>query len=360
MHTVIPFPSPSDDEPLVTRKADVRTLEALLEQGAIQAITPELRAAQALHPVTVTPALMDLINPNDPYDPIAQQFIPSPHELEAEPRALPDPIGDQINSPVPGIVHRYPDRLLLNLLHACPAYCRFCFRRGRVGPQGGLLSPAQLETALNYIRAHKEIWEVILSGGEPLMLSVRRLRDVFMQLHAIEHVKTLRIHTRSPITTPERFTPELVRLLAGPKPVTILVHCNHPNELSPAARTALARLADAGIPLYSQSVLLKNVNDDVETLTALMRAFIECRIKPHYLHHPDLVAGTHHFRVSLDDGIALVTQLQGRLSGLCQPRYILDIPGGAGKVNILSPQVQKTEKGWRIENYKGEKFFYEG
>lgn len=306
----------------------------------------------------MTPALESLLRPDDPRDPIARQFLPSLEENEPDPQALPDPIGDKAHSPVPGIVHRYPDRLLLNLSLACPAYCRFCFRRGQVG-RDGVLSPEETEAALAYIRSHKEVWEVIFSGGEPLALAPRRLREIFTELRAVAHVKTLRVHTRLPIAMPESVTPELVALLAGGvRPVNMLVHCNHPRELGGAQRAALARLAEAGIPLFSQSVLLKGVNDDPETLADLMRAFVECRIKPHYLHHPDKAQGTKHFRLSLAEGITIVQALRGRFSGLCQPRYMLDIPGGHGKVDILSDAVRKTQKGWLVRNFKGEFFDY--
>lgn len=335
-----------------------RSVAELCAQGFVREATPALAEVERQHPALVTPALLDLIDADDANDPIAKQFIPSVNELNVTARDLPDPIGDQKNNVIPGIIHRYPDRLLLNVSYACPATCRFCFRRGRVGDKG-MLSETDQARALDYIRAHTEIWEVILSGGEPLMLSPRRLRAILMELRAIPHVRAIRIHTRAPITIPEKITPELVQLLAaGPRPVNIMIHCNHPRELGPSARAAIARLADAGIPLFSQSVLLRGVNDDVETLTGLMRAFVEDRIKPHYLHHPDLVPGTAHFRVPLARGIDLMRSLQGRLSGLCQPTYILDIPGGAGKVPILSDRVQKTDSGWRIENYSGAFFDY--
>lgn len=321
---------------------------------------PENKEAAALHPFALTPALEALMDANDPADPITRQFIPSPQELEEDDRARLDPIGDAVHSPMNGLIHRYPDRVLLNLTQVCPAYCRFCFRRGRVGPEGGLLSEEETNRALDYIRAHSEIWEVILSGGEPLMLSVRRLREILMELRAIAHIKTLRVHTRLPITMPERITPELVALLSGGvKPLNILIHCNHPRELGPAQRAALARLAEVGLPLFSQSVLLRGVNDDPETLAALMKMFVECRIKPHYLHHPDLARGTKHFRLPLRRGIEIVRSLQGRLSGLCQPRYMLDLPGGHGKVPILSDQVKETNGGWLVTNHNGQTFLYE-
>ena len=252
------------------------------------------------------------------------------------PEELPDPIGDERFSPVPGVVHRYPDRVLLKLTHVCPVYCRFCFRRETVGPAGPpALSGDALDKAVAYIAADPGIWEVILTGGDPFMLSPRRIADVTQRLGAVPHVKVLRWHTRVPVADPGRVTPELIDALkAAGKTVYVAVHANHARELTEAARAACARLADAGIPLVSQTVLLKGINDNAETLAALMRAFVEARIKPYYLHHPDLAPGTSHFRLSIEEGQAIVASLRGRLSGLAQPTYVLDIPGGHGKVPV--------------------------
>ena len=277
-----------------------------------------------------------MIDRADPaHDPIARQFLPSAAETEVVARRASDPIGDEARSPVKGIVHRYPDRVLLKPLHVCPVYCRFCFRREKVGPGGEALSAAELAAALAYIRAHPEIWEVILTGGDPLMLAPRRLAELIAGLDAIGHVGVIRIHSRVPIVDPERVTGELVAALKLRRAALWLgVHCNHARELTPATRAALARLADAGIPLMGQTVLLAGVNDDVETLDQLMRALVTARVKPYYLHHPDLVRGTGHFRVSVERGQALMKALRGRLSGLAQPAYVLDVPGGHGKVPI--------------------------
>jgi lysine 2,3-aminomutase len=237
---------------------------------------------------------------------------------------------------VEGIVHRYPDRVLLKPTHTCAVYCRFCFRREVVGPDGaGTLSPAELNAALDYIAGRPEIWEVIVTGGDPLVLSPRRLRDLTARLGGIDHVKVIRFHTRIPVVDPGAITPELVGALKTPgKASYVALHANHPRELTPEALSACARLADAGFVLISQSVLLRGVNDDAGTLAALMRAFVEARIKPYYLHHPDLAPGTAHFRLSIAEGQALVRALRGRVSGLCQPDYVLDIPGGHGKSPI--------------------------
>lgn len=334
-------------------------LEKLKNGSFIEEVTAELAEVDRLHPVAVSPSLLSLINPHDPGDPVARQFLPDVRELEDDPLALPDPIGDLSHSPVKGIVHRYHDRLLLNLTDVCPAYCRFCFRRGRVGSQAGMLNDEEILHALAYIQKHKEIWEVILSGGEPLNLPPRRLSEVLAELDSIPHVKTLRIHTRLPITMPEKVCQELLEPLGKvQKPINILIHCNHPRELSGPVRAALLKLSRAGLSLFSQSVLLKGVNDSVETLEALMREFILCHIKPHYIHHLDLAQGTKHFRVPLEEGIKLIRELHARVPSLCRPHYMIEIPGGAGKISLLSSSVQRTEKGWVISTGEGKHFSY--
>lgn len=314
----------------------LKTVDALVERGLV---APEKREALAevarRYAVSVTPAIAALIDPADAADPIARQFIPAPAELTTLPEELADPIGDEAHSPVEGVVHRYPDRTLLKLVHACPVYCRFCFRREMVGPGGDVLTGDKLEAALAYLASRPEIWEVIMTGGDPLILSARRLRDIAKRLAAIPHIKVARWHTRVPMVQPERISEDYARALRIPgKASYIAVHANHPREFTAQAKAALARLADAGHVLISQSVLLKGVNADVATLSALMRAFVENRVKPYYLHHPDLAPGTAHFRLSLAEGQALVKSLRGNLSGLCQPTYILDIPGGAGKIPV--------------------------
>jgi lysine 2,3-aminomutase len=295
-----------------------------------------LERVASRYAVAISPAMAALIEAGDPADPIARQFVPSPEELDIRAEERTDPIGDHPHSPVEGIVHRYPDRVLLKAVHVCPVYCRFCFRREMVGPSGhGTLSGEALDRAFAYVAAHPEIWEAILTGGDPLVLSPRRLRELQERFAAIPHVRVVRFHTRVPVVEPERIEGEMIEALrASGKAVYVALHANHPRELTPAARAACARLVDAGIPLVSQTVLLKGVNDDPATLDALMRAFVETRVKPYYLHHPDLAPGTGHFRLSLQEGQALVRDLRGRVSGLCQPAYVLDIPGGHGKAPV--------------------------
>jgi lysine 2,3-aminomutase len=297
---------------------------------------PALDRVAARYAVAVTAEMVRLIDRTDRNDPIARQFVPDERELHHLPEERADPLDEERLSPVPGIVHRYPDRVLLKLTHVCPVYCRFCFRREVVGPGGPqALSDAALDTALAYISADPRIWEVILTGGDPLMLSARRVAEVTRRLGAIANVKVLRWHTRVPVADPGRVTDGLAAALgSAASAVYLVIHANHPRELTPAVRACLGRLRDAGIPLLSQTVLLRGVNDNAGTLAALFRALVECRVKPYYLHHPDLAPGTGHFRLSIEEGQALVRQLRGRLSGLAQPTYVLDIPGGHGKVPV--------------------------
>src|SRR5690606_1265904 len=307
----------------------VKSLAQLEELGLAEA-SPALEAVAEKYAIAITPSVLELIDPADPADPIARQFLPKADELVTTPAERADPIGDFAHTPVTGIVHRYPDRVLLKPVHVCPVYCRFCFRREMVGPEGlGTLTAPELDAALAYIAAHPEIWEVILTGGDPLVLSPRRLRALAERLGTIPHLRILRLHTRVPVVEPERVDAEMVKALkAGGHPVYLAVHANHPRELTAAARAACARLADAGIVLLGQTVLLRGVNDDFDTLAGLMRGMVESRIRPYYLHHPDLAPGTGHFRVSLESGQAPVAALRGRLSGHCQPPSTRDSPGG--------------------------------
>jgi lysine 2,3-aminomutase len=314
-----------------------------------------LGAVAARYAVAITPAMTELIDAADAADPIARQFVPDAAELDRRPEERDDPIGDDAHCPVEGIVHRYPDRVLLKPVHVCAAYCRFCFRRETVGPgEASMLAPAALDAAIAYIAEHREVWEVILTGGDPLVLSARRLEALVERLAAIDHVAVIRVHTRLPCVAPERITPALVRALkAKGKATYVVLHANHPRELTAAARAACARLVDAGIPMLSQSVLLRGVNDDATTLAELMRGFVAARIKPYYLHHGDLAPGTAHLRTTIEHGQALMRALHGRHSGLCQPTYVLDIPGGHGKSPIGPNYIAADDDRYRVEDYNG-------
>jgi len=331
----------------------------------------DLEKVASRYAMALTPDLVALIDRSDPNDPIARQFIPTAAELVAQPGERADPIGDQAYSPVAGIVHRYPDRVLFKLVHVCAVYCRFCFRREMVGPgKDNALSEAGYRNALDYIGSHPEIWEVILTGGDPLMLSPRRLADIMTDLAAIDHVRIIRLHTRVPVADPSRVSAELVAALKVADATTwVALHANHARELTMSARAACARLIDAGIPMVSQSVLLRGINDDAATLEALMRGFVECRIKPYYLHHGDLAPGTAHLRTTLARGQELIRSLRGRVSGLCQPDYVLDIPGGHGKSpvgpNYVAPanscaddRDRSQEKRYCVTDYCGDVHLY--
>jgi lysine 2,3-aminomutase len=324
------------------------TTSDLADAGLISdARAAEIAMVGSRYAVAVTPAMAELIDRSDAADPIALQFVPDPRELERHPAEDADPIGDNLKSPVPGVVHRYPDRVLLKLVSVCPVYCRFCFRREMVGPgKSAALSDADLAAALDYVRAHPEIWEVILTGGDPLILSPRRVAEVTAALGDIPHVKILRWHSRVPSVAPERITPALAEALRSTsKTVYIALHANHPRELTDAARAACRRLVDAGVAMVSQSVLLKGVNDDADTLEALMRGFVEMRVKPYYLHHGDLAPGTAHLRTTIAEGQALMRALRARLSGLALPTYVLDIPGAHGKVPVGPEYMRATGDG---------------
>jgi lysine 2,3-aminomutase len=319
-----------------------------------------LEQVAARYAVAITPAVAAMMDAGDPHDPIARQFLPDARELEHSPQELADPIGDDAHSPVEGVVHRYPDRVLLKLVNACAVYCRFCFRREMVGPGRGGLSPRALTAALDYIARAPEIWEVILTGGDPLVLSPRRLKDVVARLTAINHVKVIRVHTRVPTVAPERITLALVKALRSDKATFVVLHANHARELTEEARAACARFVDAGIPMLSQSVLLRGVNDDAETLGELMRSLVECRIKPYYLHHADLAPGTAHFRTTIAQGQALMRALHGRTSGLCVPSYVLDIPGGYGKAPVGPAYLSgdSANNGYEVEDFTGRRHSY--
>ncbi|WP_374343351.1 lysine-2,3-aminomutase-like protein [Phenylobacterium sp.] len=330
----------------------LRSPKALAEAGLIdKAEVAALERVAAQYAVAITPAMAELMD----HEAIARQFLPSEAELNTLPEESADPVGDDTHSPVEGIVHRYPDRALLKLTHTCAVYCRFCFRREMVGPgQARALTPAALDTALAYVADTPAIWELIVTGGDPFVLSPRRIADLMARLAKIDHVKVVRFHTRVPAVDPAAITDELVSALkCEGKAVYVALHANHAAELTPAARAACARLVDAGIPMLGQTVLLKGVNDDPETLGTLMRAMVETRIKPYYLHHHDLAPGTSHLRTTLAEGQAVMKALRGRWSGLCQPTYVLDIPGGHGKAPVGPGYLDEDEGATTVEDFNG-------
>jgi len=314
-----------------------------------------LAEVAARYAVSITPAMEALIDPADAHDPIAAQFHPDARELHTTVDELADPIGDEAHTPLKGVVHRYPDRCLLKLVHVCAVYCRFCFRREMVGPEGdGALTGEELDAAIAYIASNQEIWEVILTGGDPFLLSARRVRAISARLAAIPHVKIIRWHTRVPAVDPLRVTPDLVEALRVVGATTyVVLHTNHVRELTEPARAAIARIVDAGVPMLAQTVLLKGVNDSAEVLEALMRALVEARVKPYYLHHLDKAPGTSHFRCSIAEGQALVRELHQCASGIAQPAYVLDIPGGHGKAPLAAAALRETEGGYEVRDRHG-------
>jgi lysine 2,3-aminomutase len=310
----------------------LRSPQDLVRAGLVaKADVPVLEAVAARYATAITPAMAALIKPGDSADPIALQYIPDAAELITAPHELEDPTADAPFTPVKGVVHRYPDRALLKPLLACPVYCRFCFRREKVGPDGGLLTEAELQEALAWFEANTAIREVILTGGDPLMLSARRLAEILGRLASLVHIETLRIHTRVPVADPARVTEALVGAIRQAKPVFIAVHANHAREFTPDATQALARLAEAGVPLLGQSVLLRGVNDNGPAMEALLRAMIRNRIKPYYLHSLDPAPGTARFQVPEADGLRLMAALRGRLPGHALPLFVKETPMGGGK-----------------------------
>lgn len=333
----------------------ITTVQGLSEQGLIH--TEEMQALEAVaqaFSVSITPQILELIKEEGPTRPISKQFLPDIQELVTTSEELHDPIGDEAFSPVKGIVHRNSDRCLLKPVNVCPIYCRFCFRRETLGSKDKAMSDTDLAKAYAYIEANPNIWEVILTGGDPLILKPHTLLKMITTLNAIPHVEVIRIHTRIPVVDSERITEEMVQALQSEKALYVVLHANHPDELTDTAIRACRRLINAGIPMLSQSVLLKGINDEVETLGKLMRAFVKNRIKPYYLHHGDLVHGTSHFRTTIQEGQQLMKALRRQYSGLCQPTYVLDIPGGYGKVPIGHPYCVEN----KIEDYEGKYHSY--
>lgn len=304
-------------------------------------------AAEALAPVTARYRMaaddyyLGLIDPDDPDDPIRRQALPDVAELLESPGELRDPIGDNVHAAAENLVHRYRDRVLFFPTFLCPMYCRYCFRKIALNEAPVRLDRV-LPPAVAYVAAHPEVREVILTGGDPLLLSDERLDRVLGAFRALPNIERLRIHSRVPVTRPSRVDAGLVRMLASHRPLFLVTHFNHPRELTPVAEAGIRALVDAGITVLNQAVLLRGVNADAETLAALFGGLLRWQVRPYYLHHLDMTVGTSHFRVSLREGLATVRSLRGRLSGLAWPTYVLDIPGGGGKVPVDSDFVRET------------------
>lgn len=284
--------------------------------------------------------------------PLKKQFIPDTKELIFLPEELTDPIGDEAFSPVEGITHRYKNRVLLKPTYMCASYCRFCFRRYKVSKQEHNLSQEKYLSCIDYINTHTEIWEVILTGGDPLVLLDQQIAKIMNDLSAIDHVKVIRFHSRIPSVLPQRITPELIQILKSTKKaIWLSAHINSADEFTSECKVALNLLNDHGIPVVMQSVLLKGVNDSFEDLKNLFETAVENRVRPYYLHYPDLAKGTHHFRMSLEEAQNLFSTLRGKLSGLCIPTFILDIPGGQGKISAEKSRLWQNSDGtWKLDS----------
>ncbi|HEX7122929.1 MAG TPA: KamA family radical SAM protein [Gemmatimonadaceae bacterium] len=337
------------------RKKGIASLDALAARFGPEHF-PEmerLRQAAANFEFRISPAMVDLIK--SPDDPIWRQYVPTVQELEVH-DGMVDSLAEDQNSPVPNITHRYPDRALFLVSPVCAAYCRFCTRRRKVADPEKI-PMSQLESAFRYLEEHKEIRDVIMSGGDPLMLSDRRIDDILKRLRAIKHIEVIRIGSRVPCHLPERITPELCAVLKKYHPFYINTHFNHPDELTPAAVKGLGMLADAGIPLGCQTVLLKGVNDDPEVMKLLMQKLLAARVRPYYIYMCDQVAGAEHFRTTVEKGLEIVKALRGWTSGLAVPHFVIDAPGGGGKIPLLPEYVVKiTDKEVILRNYAGKRY----
>ena len=338
----------------------LRRVSQFVDRGLIAAdLAAALEAVADRYALGLTPALAALIDPSDPNDPIARQFVPQLGELITHRHESSDPIGDHAHMPVKGVVHRYPDRVLLKPVHVCPVYCRFCFRREMVGPGAEALSAEELDRALDYIASHPAIGEVILTGGDPMMLSPRRMAHLIARLSAIPHLQVLRIHSRVPIADPDRINAEMIAALDTPLALWLSIHSNHARELGPDQRQAIRALAKAGIGLLGQTVLLKGVNDQVDILAELFRALISLRVKPYYLHHPDLAPGTASFRLTIEEGQKIVSDLWRAIPGIARPTYVLDIPGGLGKTPLAVSGAEPIGQGrYQVSGLDGRSAIY--
>ena len=341
----------------VLRKNSIASLEALAIKFGPENF-PELdrlRIAAENFEFRISPAMVDLIK--EPNDPIWRQYVPTVDELDVV-DGIVDSLNEDEDSPVPNITHRYPDRALFLVSPVCASYCRFCTRRRKVGDPEKI-PLAQLESAFRYLEEHKEIRDVIMSGGDPLLLSDRRIDEICKRLRSIPHLEVLRIGSRVPCHLPERITPELCAILKKYHPFYINTHFNHPDELTPAAVKALGMLADAGIPLGCQTVLLKGVNDDPEIMKALMQRLLVARVRPYYIYMCDQVAGAEHFRTTVEKGLEIIQALRGWTSGLAVPHFVIDAPGGGGKIPLLPEYVVKlTDKEVILRNYAGKTYSY--
>lgn len=303
----------------------------------------QAKKAEANFELLITPTFLKLMQGEDKNGPIRKQVVPVGDELKVSSCELADPIGDNTHSPVKGLIHRYPDRVLIWPTKNCAIHCRFCFRKHLTGPKQWFLSPIEAGEIIKYLNAHTEIQEVIFSGGDPLLLPDKLLEFWIKKIKSVAHIKRIRFHTKLFSALPSRITPSLLKILKKFDPVYIAIHINHPKEISAEFVQAVKRARRAGIVLITQTVLLRGINNNAEILKDLFLKLVDLGVKPYYLHQGDLVVGTSHLRTTIDDGIKIMKQLRGRISGLAMPQYILDIPGGHGKVPIDLNYIKKTK-----------------
>ena len=338
----------------------VRTLEGLARvitlTGAERAA---FQACNARFKVAITPYYAALMDPVDPSCPIRRQAVPHPDELVHSPEDLADPLGEEAHMPVPGLTHRYPDRALLYATHNCPVYCRHCTRKRKVGDPTSAATQRQVQGALDYLRAHPEVRDVLVSGGDPLSLSDDRLVDLLARLRAIPHLEIIRLCTRNPVTLPHRFTPALLARLADHQPLFVHTHFNHPAECTPEAARCLRALADAGLNVANQMVLLKGINDDLEVVREVNLWLLRQRCRPYYLFQADLADGIGHFRTPLQTGLDIISGLRGFSSGMAVPHFVIDAPGGGGKVPLLPDYVVRRDADEIVvRTYAGDEYSY--
>lgn len=309
--------------------------------------------------MAITPYYASLIDPNDPNDPIRKQSIPSIAETYQCDDDLSDPLGEEDESPVPYIVHRYPDRVLFLVTLKCSMYCRHCTRRRVVGEKDRIIDEESMKVAVEYISNHPEIRDVLVSGGDPLVMGTAKLEAIISSLRAIKHVDIIRIGTRVPVVLPMRITDELVNMLKKYHPIWINTHFNHPNEITAESEQACMKIVDAGIPLGNQSVLLRDINDNVTTMKDLLLKLVHIRVRPYYLYQCDLSRGIGHFRTSVDTGVKIIHELTGFISGYAVPKYVIDAPTGGGKIPInYNYVISKDDKEVVMENYLGKIYRY--
>jgi len=338
----------------------VTTLEQMKE---IIDLTPEeiegIKHSKGRLALAVTPyfaSLMDSVNPNCP---IRRQAIPRIEECHLSKNDMVDPCGEDKDSPVPGLVHRYPDRVLLLVTDQCAVYCRYCTRRRLVGSNERSITPGNFEEVLRYLKSHRKIRDVLLSGGDPLLLENERLEEILSRLRVLPHIELLRIGTRVPVTLPQRVTSGLVRMLKKYHPLMVSIHFTHPKEITDAVRKACNELADGGIPLGSQTVLLKGINDKPYIMKRLVHELLKIRVRPYYIYQCDLATGTEHFRTSVATGIQILEKLRGHTTGYAVPTFVVDAPGGGGKIPLEPVYLVSRGKGKVVlRNYEGKVFEY--